>query len=427
MLHAHDILQGSVRSGSRDPIAFGPFIFDPAAWRLSRDGVEIRLQPKVIQALSVLLDHPGELLTRAHLDGVLWPSVHVSDASLAQVIRKLRRALGDSRTDPRYIETVQGLGYRFIAPVGSPGTGGLEDPGFVGRAEPLATLRSLLEGGASLITILGAPGIGKSRLALHLVHGRAGVRICSLRDVVDRAGAVAALGALPRPGEPVVLDDLDGASPALVAFAQELVRGGARLLVTSRVRLRLPEERCLELEALPEHEAMLLLHQRAESVRVGLSRVLATPVTRALAIRLEGLPLAIELAATRLLVMPPDVLLQRLEQGTGWLEVGERRGGSPDRSLRGAIARSWEQLDPAAQRLCSRCSVFSEGFDHATAHRALPELSAEAVADLLVELRDHSLLRILSPRPMRFGFFAPIREHALEQLGAPRSPARTLP
>lgn len=421
MLSVHDAPEGSVRPGARGPIAFGPFVFDPVAWQLSRAGDEIRLQPKVLQALVVLLERPGELLTRAHLDEVLWPSVHVSDASLAQVIRKLRRALGDSRTDPRFIETVQGLGYRFIATVSCPNTTGIRDPGFVGRARPLQTLERLLEDRTPLITVLGAPGIGKSRLVQHLALSRPLCRQISLRGVVDQASAEALLTPPPRPGTLVILDDVDGAAPQLVTFVHALVRSGLQVLVTSRTRLRLPGERCLELEAMPEHEAMLLLHQRAEAVRVGLSAGLSTPTTRDLVERLEGLPLAIELAAPRLLVMSPDALLQRLEEGTIWLGTGRRAQQAPQRSLREAIAQAWQRLEPAAKRLCARCAAFPGGFDHEMARQALDDEPAEIVSDLLVDLRDRSLLRILSSRPMRFGFFAPIREYALEQ--RPHQPA----
>jgi DNA-binding winged helix-turn-helix (wHTH) protein/Tol biopolymer transport system component len=100
-------------------IRFGLFAFDLKAGQLARNGANLRLPQQPLQLLAILLERPGEILTRDELRQRLWPSdVFVDfDHGLNKSIQKLRDALGDSATSPRYIETIPRVGYRFIAPV----------------------------------------------------------------------------------------------------------------------------------------------------------------------------------------------------------------------------------------------------------------------------------------------------------------------
>lgn len=100
-----------------DPLRFGPFVLDTSAFRLTRDGVDVSLSPRHIELLGVLASHPAALVTKEQLIATGWPDVAVSDNSLTQVISDLRQALGDSASQPAYIQTVARRGYRFIAPV----------------------------------------------------------------------------------------------------------------------------------------------------------------------------------------------------------------------------------------------------------------------------------------------------------------------
>jgi DNA-binding winged helix-turn-helix (wHTH) protein/tetratricopeptide (TPR) repeat protein len=98
---------------------FGLFVFDPRSSELSKNGRPVQVQHQPLQVLGALLDHPGELVSREALRQRLWPDgVHVEfDQSLNKSITKLREALGDSASNPRFIETLPKRGYRFIAPV----------------------------------------------------------------------------------------------------------------------------------------------------------------------------------------------------------------------------------------------------------------------------------------------------------------------
>lgn len=98
-------------------ISFGPFTLDRADRRLTRDGAAVDLNARYFDALALLADHAGQLVTKDRFLDEVWRGVPVTDEALTQCIKTLRRALGDDAARPRFIETVPKHGYRFIAPV----------------------------------------------------------------------------------------------------------------------------------------------------------------------------------------------------------------------------------------------------------------------------------------------------------------------
>lgn len=108
-------------------VRFGVFEFDRNAGQLSRNGIRLKLSQQPLQVLCVLLERPGEVVSRKELQKLLWSSdVFVDfDHGLNKSVQKLREALGDSPDSPRYIETIPRTGYRFIAPVTKPTQEGL--------------------------------------------------------------------------------------------------------------------------------------------------------------------------------------------------------------------------------------------------------------------------------------------------------------
>src|ERR1044072_7917477 len=109
---------------------FGPYQLDPGKRTLTREGEGIALTPKATEILIALVKHAGQLVEKDELLKEVWPDTFVEEANLSQNIFLLRRALGDDRAEPRYIETVAKRGYRFLAavravpPVGNAGAGG---------------------------------------------------------------------------------------------------------------------------------------------------------------------------------------------------------------------------------------------------------------------------------------------------------------
>jgi DNA-binding winged helix-turn-helix (wHTH) protein len=146
-------------------LAFGPFEFDPATGELRKHGHKVRLSSQPGQILSALLERPGELLPRDALCRRLWPGAIAGDFEhgLNAAVNKLRQALGDAASQPRYVETLPGLGYRFVAPVRPVGHAVLElvPPAVISASEPLPPLPPRRKfpwwsGALAAILILGA-------------------------------------------------------------------------------------------------------------------------------------------------------------------------------------------------------------------------------------------------------------------------------
>jgi predicted ATPase/DNA-binding winged helix-turn-helix (wHTH) protein len=157
-------------------LLFPPFRLDPANAQLWRGEEEISLRRKTFDVLRYLIDHPGELVTKAMLLEAIWAGVSVSDSMPANCVAEIRRALGDNANTPQFIQTVHRRGYRFIAQVttetvreASPKPEKavkLPRPIMVGREDELALLRSryaqVLDDRRGVIFVAGEPGIGKT-------------------------------------------------------------------------------------------------------------------------------------------------------------------------------------------------------------------------------------------------------------------------
>ena len=298
----------------------------------------------------------------------------------------------------------------------------------IGRSDDVARIEGLFES-ARLVTVVGPPGMGKTRLALHLAHRRGETGwFCDLSQARDRAGlAVATASGL---GVPLTGDPLSALCHRVVALGDALIvldnfeqviehaedveawlqaAPQSKLLVTSRERLRLRSEQVVELSPLTaDDEAVALLVDRIRASNPGWEpsadeRPLLTSIAQAL----EGIPLALELAAARVDVLGLEGLLSRLTQT---LEVLSR-GARDQVTLRDAISWSWELLGDEQRRALARCSVFVGGFTFDAAEAVL----GAGALDVLSDLRDRSLLR--APSGGRFALYQSIRAFAREHLG----------
>jgi predicted ATPase/class 3 adenylate cyclase len=292
----------------------------------------------------------------------------------------------------------------------------------VGRERELDALTALLNDGARLVTLTGAGGTGKTRLALEAAAGLMdefadGVFWAPLAAVRDPSLALhtveEALGAKTALAEHVdekrmllLLDNFEQLLPAATELASVLERcPNLRMLVTSRAALRLSGEHEIQLAPLPEADAVTLFMQRARAVRADLEPDAAiAEICR----RLDGLPLAIELAAARARIFDPKDLLARLEHRLPLLTGGARDLPERQRTLRATIEWSYELLEPAEQTVLGRLSVFA-GTWGAGAAEAICEASLEELESLV----EQSLLRF---RGGRFLMLETIREYALERL-----------
>jgi predicted ATPase/DNA-binding SARP family transcriptional activator len=309
----------------------------------------------------------------------------------------------------------------------------------VGRARELEQAGALLaREDVRLLTLTGAGGSGKTRLALELADRalsrfRDGVFLCELAQITEPDGVLAAIArvldlrgggrkplldqleaALAERGVLLVLDNLEqvlDVGPALselLSFCPRVV-----LLATGRAPLHLSAEHEYPLGPLAEEDAAELFRLRAKAVRPDFS---ADREVDEICRHLDRLPLAIELAAARVKILPAAALLERLEhhQGMELLTGGARDLPERQQTLRATLEWSHALLDPAEQRLFTRLGVFAGGF-RLEAAEEICAADLEAVAALL----DKSLLvERHEGDTSRFSMLETVRDFALEQLEA---------
>ena len=292
----------------------------------------------------------------------------------------------------------------------------------VGRARELADAAELL-GSHRLVSLIGPGGSGKTRLALQLAADVAdeypdGVFWVPLQAVRDPelvlpavASAVGAKGA--RLSDHIadrklllLLDNLEQVVEAAPLLAEALSEmPNIKLITTSREPLRIQGEQRYPVEPLPEDDAVSLFNERASAVNRSFQ---PTQSVAEICRRLDGLPLALELAAARVAVLHPDALLTRLEHSLPVLTYGARDAPERHRTLRATLDWSFDLLGPEEQAHFARLGVFEGGFDAE---------SAEAVCgvglDALQSLVEKSLVRHWGGG--RFGMLETVHEFAVER------------
>ena len=326
------------------------------------------------------------------------------------------------------------LGERAFPPLRAPGSVDLPAAAtrFLGREQELFDAVSLVyERDPRVLTILGPGGTGKTRFALELARllaedadgGTVFVALAPLREpalvpaaVADRLGALApdSSAIASRVGERrthVVCDNVEHLLPGAARTLAELMSAAPalRLLVTSREALRVQGESEFNLQPLVGDDAVALFCERAQAVRPD---VAATATVAELCERLDRLPLALELAAARMKLLTPEVLLERLGNRLDALK-GTRDAEERHFTLRATIAWSHDLLDADEQQLFARLSVFRAGCTLETA-----EVVCGAALDPLGSLLDKSLLGRRRGRAgeERYWMLETIREFALERL-----------
>jgi len=448
---------------------FDEFRFEPRDVRLVRRGVVLHAEPKAMKVLEVLLQSSGSLVERDTLLEQVWGRVIVTPGSLTRLIAELRRLLGDDPLKPRFIETVHTKGYRWIAPVAQVGELTLRRSAppersieLIGRDEDLTQLE-LIAATSRLVTLAGPGGTGKTQLALELARRRESQQPNSvywidltaagderalpglitaaldlqLPDSADLAGGLAQ--ALGKRQLLLLLDNCEHLAVSLAALARTVLSrcSNVSIICTSQARLDVPEETVFwvsplrlpgsgwetsvdPLRTLLESPAIRLLRERAHSITpyFELTRDNASFVVE-ICRRLDGLPLALELAAARLATLSPQQLIGALGDRFGLLA---RQAGATQRhgSLREAIEWSYELLEPAERELLDHFGVFfgTWSLDAALAV-AGGQAKAGATLNGLQSLVQKSLVIVeRGPGGLRYRLLESVRAFACARLDA---------
>jgi predicted ATPase/DNA-binding winged helix-turn-helix (wHTH) protein len=441
------------------------------------EGSAAKLGARAFDVLLALYDRRDRPVAKNELLDVVWPGVVVEENNLQVQISTLRKLLG-----PAAITTIPGRGYQFTASgvVGAdavadrmrdvmssaapwpaeaertPFTGNLPDdlPPLFGRDGDLAVLRALVDR-HRLVSIVGAAGIGKTALAQALAHGERaafddGVWLIELAPIGDAALVVPTvadplalqLGADAQPKDLaerlrganclLVLDNCEHLLQAVAELVQALLRHapGVRVVVTAQEPLKLADECVHRLDglALPVDGDAADVHS-AGAVALFEARARAAdprlvidehnlPTVIDICRQLDGLPLAIELAAARAPLLGIDGLRARLGERLRLLTAGHRLALRRHQTLRAALEWSHGLLTPAEQAVFRRLGVFVGSFDLERAQQvaAGDGLDAWSVLDHLGALVDKSLVMALSGEPPRYRLLESGRAYALEKL-----------
>jgi predicted ATPase/DNA-binding winged helix-turn-helix (wHTH) protein len=448
----------------------GPFRLDPEAGVLTRDGVPTALGARAVAVLKTLVEHPDEFLSKARILDAAWPNLVVEEGNLSVQVAAIRRVLSSADAG-RWIETLPKRGYRFSGPLvlrpqtqASVASGSIRPPNipepltsFIGRERDLVELKQLLAV-RRLITLLGIGGIGKTRLALQVAGEIAdtytdGVWLAELASINDPslvpASVAQALGLHERTGRPLtetlcahlkplklllILDNCEHLLDACATLVEGILRGTSQvaIIATSREPLRVAGEQTYNLPtlSLPDVTASMETAASSEAVQLFVERVQQhqpgfrmTPdqcsAIAELCVHLDGIPLALELAAARARSLSIEQINARLGDRFRLLTTGSRTALPRHQTLQAAFDWSFQLLVPAERAVLRRLAAFAGSFTLDAAASVVSDegIDQHAVLDLLSQLVERSLIVAdTSNAGGRYRLLETTRAYALEKL-----------
>ena len=429
-------------------ISFGPFSLHAEQRLLLEGDRQVRLGGRAFDILASLVERAGEVVGKEQLIARAWPQTYVEESNLKIQMSALRRALGDGHGGHRYIATVPGRGYSFVAPVrreepsqtpllptaASAPTHNLPFAAsrMIGREESEAAVVSQLSQ-QRLVTIVGPGGIGKTTVALAVAermidayeHGVWLIDLAPLHDARLLPSTIASvLGLETRTEDPsslpglaaalrdrrmlLLLDTCEHVIGAAADLAATILSGAAGLtiLATSREPLGVIGERVHRLEPLssPEFSSKLTATEAAAfpAPQLFVDRVTAivqdfvltdanAPLVVGICLKLDGLPLAIEFAAPRVEVLGIEGLASRLDDGL--LMGGRRRGVMPrHQTMQAVVDWSYRLLSEPEQGFFRALGIFTGGFTVEAATAVPMDATSVSAIDRLADLVAKSLV-----------------------------------
>jgi predicted ATPase/DNA-binding winged helix-turn-helix (wHTH) protein len=447
----------------------GPFRLDAEIGALTRAGMPVMLGARAVAVLMLLVERAQEFVSKSRLIDTAWPGVIVEESNLAVQIHAIRRVLAQAPGGQHWIETLAKRGYRFVGPVIDCAAVGPnpqeatrsnlpETPTpFVGRERDLVEIKRLLAT-RRLITIVGTGGIGKTRLALQAAAEVIGayrdgiwfVDLASVREASLVPTTVAqALGVRERTDAPLIaalrqhlharqllliVDNCEHLLGACAEVVDAVLKAASQttIVATSREPLRAAGEQVYPLPplSLPEADATVDALQRSDAVQLFVERLRQqvptfaftadrAPAIAELCIHLDGIPLALELAAARARSLTIEQINARLAQRFRLLTSGPRTALPRQQTLRATLDWSYDLLDDGERGVLRRVAIFSGSFTLEAACAVASDTTIDefAVVDLLSQLVSRSLLIAdTSTGAARYRLLETTRAYAHEKL-----------
>jgi predicted ATPase len=437
-------------SQRNDVLSFGPFSLFAAERLLKKADEPIPLGGRALDILIALVERAGEVVTHKELISTVWPDVTVEEANLRFQMAALRKALGDGRDDARYVSNVAGRGYCFVAPI-TRSTATRTVPvtrasttervqklpprltRMVGRDETVRALAQQLQAWR-FVSIVGPGGVGKTTVAISVAHALVDgfhdaaffIDLAALTDAKLVPTAIAsALGFMVRTQDPVVsllafigdrkillvLDNCEHVIGVAAALAERVVSEApqAHILATSREALRVegehvhllysldcpPEDAGLTApEALRYPATQLFMERAAASGYGGALSDIDAPIVARICRRLDGIALAIELAASRVGPVGIRGTAELLDNRFGLLWRGRRTALPRHETLNAMLDWSYSLLSEREKLVLCRLSVFVGNFTLQAAGSVASgaEMDDAEVIDAAVSLVAKSLI-----------------------------------